>query len=47
VVSAMQNIIQNLEYPLAAAHAVVLIAIVVLMVAAILRVVDIRKALAS
>jgi putative spermidine/putrescine transport system permease protein len=47
VVSAMQNIIQNLEYPLAAAHAVVLITIVVLMVAAILRVVDIRKALAS
>jgi putative spermidine/putrescine transport system permease protein len=47
VVSAMQNIIQNLEYPLAAAHAVVLIAIVVLMVAAILRIVDIRKALAS
>jgi len=47
VVSAMQNIIQNLEYPLAAAHAVVLILIVVLMVGAILRVVDIRKELAS
>jgi putative spermidine/putrescine transport system permease protein len=47
VVSAMQNIVQNLEYPLAAAHAVVLIAVVVLMVGAILRVVDIRKELAS
>jgi putative spermidine/putrescine transport system permease protein len=47
VVSAMSNQIANLSYPLAAANAVVLIVIVVLMVGAILRVVDVRKELAS
>jgi putative spermidine/putrescine transport system permease protein len=47
VVSALQNEIAVLEYPPAAASAVVLVIVVVLMVAAILRVVDVRKELAS
>jgi len=47
VVSAMSNQIANLQYPLAAANAVILIVIVVSMVGAILRVVDVRKELAS
>jgi putative spermidine/putrescine transport system permease protein len=47
VVSALQNEIAVLEYPPAAASAVVLIVVVVLMVASILRVVDVRKELAS
>src|SRR3954462_7529465 len=47
VTSAMSNQIANLSYPLAAANAVVLIVIVILMVGAILRVVDVRKELAS
>ncbi len=41
----MSNAISLLQYPAAAAHAVVLLAVVLLMVAAILRVVDIRKEL--
>jgi len=47
VVSAMQNQIALLQYPPAAASAVVLIAIVSLMVAAILRIVDVRRELAG
>lgn len=47
VVLAMQNEIALLQYPPAAASAVVLIIIVSLMVAAILRVVDLRRELAG
>jgi putative spermidine/putrescine transport system permease protein len=47
VVLAMQNQIALLQYPPAAASAVVLIAIVSLMVAAILRIVDVRRELAG
>jgi putative spermidine/putrescine transport system permease protein len=47
VVLAMSNEIALLQYPPAAASAVVLIAIVTLMVAAILRIVDVRKELAG
>ncbi|MGH6943318.1 MAG: ABC transporter permease [Geminicoccaceae bacterium] len=47
VVSAMSNEIALLQYPPAAASAVVLIAIVSLMVAAILRLVDVRRELAG
>jgi putative spermidine/putrescine transport system permease protein len=47
VVSALQNEIAALQYPPAAASAVVLVIVVVLMVSAILRVVDVRKELAS
>jgi putative spermidine/putrescine transport system permease protein len=47
VVSAMKNQIDQLFYPQAAAMAVLLIAVVVLMVSAILRVVDIRAELAK
>ena len=47
VVSALSNEIQQLEYPPAAASAVILVIVVVLMVAGILRVVDVRKELAS
>ena len=41
----ISNEISLLQYPAAAANAVVLLAVVLLMVAAILRVVDIRKEL--
>ncbi len=47
VVSALSNEIQQLQYPPAAASAVILVIVVMLMVAAILRVVDVRKELAS
>ena len=47
VVSALQNEIAALQYPPAAASAVILVIVVVLMVAGILRVVDVRKELAS
>jgi putative spermidine/putrescine transport system permease protein len=47
VVSALQDEIAALQYPPAAASAVVLVAIVVLMVAGILRVVDVRRELAA
>jgi putative spermidine/putrescine transport system permease protein len=47
VVSAMMNEIALLQYPTAAAGAVVLLVIVTLMVAAILRVVDVRRELAG
>jgi putative spermidine/putrescine transport system permease protein len=47
VVSALQNEIAALQYPPAAASAVVLVIVVVMMVAAILRVVDVRKELAT
>jgi putative spermidine/putrescine transport system permease protein len=47
VVSALSNEIQQLEYPPAAASAVILVVVVMLMVAGILRVVDVRKELAS
>jgi putative spermidine/putrescine transport system permease protein len=47
VVSALQNEIAGLQYPPAAASAVVLVVVVVMMVAAILRVVDVRKELAT
>jgi putative spermidine/putrescine transport system permease protein len=47
VVSALQNEIAALQYPPAAASAVILVIVVVLMVACILRVVDVRKELAS
>jgi putative spermidine/putrescine transport system permease protein len=47
VVLAMSNEISLLQYPPAAASAVVLIVIVSLMVAAILRIVDVRRELAG
>jgi putative spermidine/putrescine transport system permease protein len=47
VVLAMSNEIALLQYPPAAASAVVLIVIVSLMVAAILKVVDVRRELAG
>ena len=47
VVSAMKNQIDQLFYPQASALAVLLIVVVVLMVSAILRVVDIRAELAK
>ncbi len=47
VVSAMSNEIASLQYPPAAASAVILVAIVTLMVAAILRLVDVRKELSG
>lgn len=47
VVSAMMNEIALLQYPTAAAGAVVLLVIVTLMVAAILRIVDVRQELAG
>lgn len=47
VVSALQNEIAALQYPPAAASAVVLVIVVMLMVSGILRVVDVRKELAS
>lgn len=47
VVSAMSNEIALLQYPPAAANAVVLILMVIGMVAAILRLVDVRKELAG
>jgi putative spermidine/putrescine transport system permease protein len=47
VVSALQNEIAALQYPPAAASAVVLVVVVVMMVAGILRVVDVRKELAT
>ena len=47
VVSALQNEIAALQYPPAAASAVVLVIVVMMMVAGILRVVDVRKELAS
>lgn len=47
VVSAMMNEVALLQYPTAAAGAVVLLVIVTLMVAAILRIVDVRKELAG
>jgi putative spermidine/putrescine transport system permease protein len=46
VVSAMKNNIDQLYYPVACAMAVLLIAVVLLLVTAILRVVDIRSELA-
>lgn len=46
VVSAMKNNIDQLYYPQAAAMAVLLIAVVILLVSAILRVVDVRSELA-
>jgi putative spermidine/putrescine transport system permease protein len=47
VVSALSNEIAGLQYPPAAASAVVLVVMVSLMVAGILRIVDIRKELAN
>jgi putative spermidine/putrescine transport system permease protein len=47
VVSALQDEIASLQYPPAAAQAVVLVIVVLLMVSGILRVVDVRKELAS
>jgi putative spermidine/putrescine transport system permease protein len=47
VVSAMMNEIASLQYPSAAAGAVLLLVIVVLMVAGILRIVDVRRELAG
>jgi putative spermidine/putrescine transport system permease protein len=47
VALAMSNEISLLQYPPAAASAVVLLAIVTLMVAAILRIVDVRKEIAG
>ena len=46
-VSALQNEVAALQYPPAAASAVIMVIIVTLMVAAILRVVDVRKELAG
>jgi len=47
VVSALSNQIQELQYPPAAASAVILVIVLMLMVAGILRVVDVRKELAT
>ena len=47
MVSALQNEVAALQYPPAAASAVIMVIIVTLMVAAILRVVDVRKELAG
>jgi putative spermidine/putrescine transport system permease protein len=47
VVSALQNEIAALQYPPAAASAVTLVIVVMLMVAGILRVVDVRRELAT
>jgi putative spermidine/putrescine transport system permease protein len=47
VASAMMNEIGLLQYPTAAAGAVLLLVIVVLMVVGILRVVDVRRELAG
>ncbi len=47
VVSALQNEIAALQYPPAAASAVTLVIVVMLMVAGILRLVDVRKELVS
>lgn len=47
VVSALQNEIAALQYPPAAASSVVLVIVVMLMVSGILRIVDVRKELAS
>jgi putative spermidine/putrescine transport system permease protein len=47
VVLAMYNEVAVLQYPPAAASAVVLLLLVTLMVAAIMRIVDVRKELAS
>ena len=47
VVSAMMNEIGLLQYPSAAAGAVILLIIVTLMVAGIFRLVDVRKELAG
>ncbi len=47
VVSALQNEIASLQYPPAAAEAIVLVLVVVLMVSAVLRVVDVRKELVA
>ena len=46
VVSALQNEVATLQYPPAAASAVIMVIIVTLMVAGILRLVDVRKELA-
>src|SRR6202035_1947799 len=47
VVSALSNQVSAMQYPPAAASAVLLLIVVTLMVAAILRVVDVRKQLAT
>lgn len=47
VVSALQNEIAALQYPPAAASSVILVIVVMLMVSGILRIVDVRKELAS
>lgn len=47
VVSALQNEVSALQYPPAAASAVIMVIIVTLMVAGILRLVDVRKELAG
>lgn len=46
VVSALQNEVASLQYPPAAASAVIMVIVVTLMVAGILRLVDVRKELA-
>ena len=47
VASALSNEIAQIQYPPAAANAIILVVIVTMMVSAILRLVDIRKELAS
>ena len=47
VVSALQNEVASLQYPPAAASAIVMVIVVTLMVAGILRLVDVRKELAG
>jgi len=47
VVSALQNQVAGLQYPPAAASAIIMVIIVTLMVAGILRLVDVRKELAG
>ena len=47
VVSALQNEITSLQYPPAAAEAIILVIVVILTVSAVLRVVDVRKELAA
>jgi putative spermidine/putrescine transport system permease protein len=45
IVSALSNEIQSMQYPPAAANAVLLVIIVALMVACMMRIVDVRKEL--
>ena len=45
IVSALSNEIQAMQYPPAAANAIVLVVIVIIMVSVMMRVVDVRREL--